>query len=110
MVKNEFLMCVWQKLKSQFTLLFSSFLVLFMNLTVLFGTIHEFQCTISANLYIYLQYFQQKIFNFSKIRGFQTHHLVCVWLQIKKLAYFTIQLIFLTTFWYYSWDPLYYFK
>ena len=98
MVKNELLMCVWQKLKSQRILLFNFFLVLFINLTVLFGIIHGFQCTISTNLYIYLQYFQQKIFNFSKISGFQTHHLVCVWLQIKKSAYFTIQLIFVTTF------------
>ena len=110
MVKNELLMCVWQKLKSQRILLFSLFLILFIDLTVLFGTIHGFQCTISTNLYIYLQYFQQIIFNFSKISGFQTHHLVCVWLQIKKSTYFTIQLIFVTTFWYYSWDPLYYFK
>jgi len=43
-------------------------------------------------------------------------HLVCVWLQIKKPVYFTIQLIFTIihgfhyTFWYYSWVPLYYFS
>ena len=72
MVKNEFLMCVWQKLKSQFILLFSLFLVLFMDLTVLFGTIYRFYYTISANFYLYLQYFQQKIFSFNKINGCQT--------------------------------------
>ena len=33
----------------------------------LFGTIYESYCTIFANFYIHLQYFQQKIFNFSKI-------------------------------------------
>ena len=37
----------------------------------LFGTIYGFQCTISANFYLYLQYFQQKIFSFNKISGSQ---------------------------------------
>ena len=37
------------------------------------GTIYEFHCTISANFYLYLQYFQQKVFSFSKISGSQTH-------------------------------------
>ena len=42
--------------------------------------------------------------------------LVYVWFQIKKSAYFTIQLIFATihgphyTFWYYLWVSLYYFS
>ena len=35
--------------------------------TTLFGTIYQFHYTILANFYFYLQYFQQKIFNFSKI-------------------------------------------
>ena len=30
-----------------------------MSLTTLFGIIHETYCTISANFYIHLQYFQQ---------------------------------------------------
>ena len=34
------------------------FLVLFMGLTILFGIIHGFHYTISANFYLYLQYFQ----------------------------------------------------
>ena len=38
---------------------------------VFFGIIHEFYCTILANFYLYLQYFQQKKFNFSKINGSQ---------------------------------------
>ena len=59
------------KLKSQFILLFSLFLLLFTNSIVLFDIIHEFHCTISANFYLYLQYFQQKVFNFNKINGFQ---------------------------------------
>ena len=40
--------------------------------TAFFSTIHRSHCTISSNFYIYLQYFQQKIFNFSKISGSQT--------------------------------------
>jgi len=36
-----------------------------------FGTIYGFYYTISVNFYIYLQYFQQKIFNFSTISEFQ---------------------------------------
>ena len=59
------------KLKSQFILLFSLFLLLFTNSIVLFYITHEFHYTISANFYLYLQYFQQKVFNFNKINGFQ---------------------------------------
>ena len=42
-----------------------------MGLTTLFGTIHEFYYTILANFYLYLQYFQQKVFSFRKISGSQ---------------------------------------
>ena len=35
--------------------------------------IHESHCTILANFYLYLQYFQQKVFSFSKISGSQTN-------------------------------------
>ena len=42
-----------------------------MSLTVLFGTIHEVHYIISVNFYLYLQYFQQKVFNFNKINKFQ---------------------------------------
>ena len=35
--------------------------------TTLFSTIYGFHSTISANFYLYLQYFQQKNFNFRKI-------------------------------------------
>ena len=42
--------CVFgYKLKSQPILLFSLFLLLFISLTTLFGTIHESYCTISSN-------------------------------------------------------------
>ena len=37
-----------------------------------FGTIHESHYTILANYYLYLQYFQQKVFNFGKISKSQT--------------------------------------
>ena len=61
-----------------------------MDSTALFGTIHGSYYTISANFYLYLQYYQQKIFNFSKISGSQTddkyylHYItlttkVCTW-------------------------------
>ena len=53
-------------------LLFSLFLLLFMGPTALFDIIHESYCTILAKFYLYLQYFQQKVFNFSKINGSQT--------------------------------------
>ena len=46
------------KLKSQLILPFNLFLLLFMNLTSLFGTIYEFHCIISAYFYFYLYYFQ----------------------------------------------------
>ena len=41
---------VWMKFNSLF-------LLLFMRLIVFFGTIYESYCIISANFYIYLQYF-----------------------------------------------------
>ena len=57
--------CVFgYQLKSQLILLFSLFLLQFMGSIALFGTIHEFHCTILANFYLYLQYFQQKSFQF----------------------------------------------
>ena len=42
-----------------------------MGLIVLFGIIYRFHCTISVNFYLYLQYFQQKVFSFYKISRFQ---------------------------------------
>ena len=57
----------------QLILLFKLFLLLFMSLTAFFGTILEFHCSISVNFYLYLQYFQQKVFNFSKKSGSQTN-------------------------------------
>ena len=55
------------KLKSQFILPFSLFLLLFMSLTALFGTIYSSYYTILFNFYLYLQFFQQKVFSFGKI-------------------------------------------
>ena len=43
-----------------------------MSSIVLFDTIHEPYYFISTNIYFYLQYFQQKIFNFNKINESQT--------------------------------------
>ena len=53
-------------------LLFSLFLLLFMSLTILFGIIHKSYYTISTKIYLYLPYFQQKNFSFSKISRSQT--------------------------------------
>jgi len=53
-----------------------------MGLTVFFDIIRESRYTISANFYLYLQYFQQKVFNFNKISGSR--------MGIKKLTFFTI--------------------
>ena len=66
--KKGFLFSVWNvstqtklrkcaldsKLKNQLILLFNLFLILFVGFTILFGTIHEFHCTILANFYLYL--------------------------------------------------------
>ena len=49
--------CVWQKLKNQIILLFSLFLLLLIGSIAFFGTIHGSYCTISANFYLYLQFF-----------------------------------------------------
>ena len=59
-------------LKNQHILLFNLFLLLFMGSTVLFSTIRGSHYTISTNFYFYLQYFQQKVFSFSKISKSQT--------------------------------------
>ena len=49
---------VWQNYFCQLILLFSLFLLLLMDFAVPFDIIHGSHCTISANFYIYLQYFQ----------------------------------------------------
>ena len=43
----------------------------YFTIQLIFDTIHGSYCTISSNFYIYLQYFQQKIFSFSNISGSQ---------------------------------------
>ena len=43
-----------------------------MGTTALFDVIYRCHCTILVNFYLYLQYFQQKVFNFSKISKFQS--------------------------------------
>ena len=45
-----------------------------MRLIIFLGTIYGSHCTISANFYLYLQYFQQKVFSFSKINESQTDY------------------------------------
>ena len=48
---------VWISIKMKIISLFSLFLLLFMSLIALFGTIHEPHYTILANFYLYLQHF-----------------------------------------------------
>ena len=56
----------------QLILLFNLFLLLFMASTAFFIIIHMSHFTILINFYLYLQYFQQKNFSFSKISRSQT--------------------------------------
>jgi len=46
--------CVWIDESCQLILLFGLFLLLFMGPIVLFDTIYEFHCIISANFYLHL--------------------------------------------------------
>ena len=59
--------CIWQLLflPTYFTIQLI-FITIYGHI-VFFGTIHESFYTISTNFYLYLQYFQQKVFNFNKI-------------------------------------------
>ena len=43
-----------------------------MGSTALFDIIHGFYYIISTNFYLYVQYFQLKVFSFNKISGSQT--------------------------------------
>ena len=57
----------WYTFTCQLILLFSLFLLLFIGLTALFSIIYESHYTISANFYLYLRYFQQKILSLRRI-------------------------------------------
>ena len=57
------------------------FLLLFMGPNVLFVTIHKSHYTISVNFYLYLQYFQQKVFSFNKISGLETQ-----WMNYRNFS------------------------
>ena len=67
----------------QLILLLSLFFILFMSPTTSFGTIYRSHCTISANFYLYLQYFQQKTFSFNKISRSQTDPNYGSWDQLE---------------------------
>ena len=64
------------KLKSQLILPFSLFLLLFMGPN----------CTVLTNFYLYLQYFQQKVFNFGKINGSQIDPTSTSYIQLNKIV------------------------
>ena len=42
------------------------FLLIYFTIQLIFAIIHESYCTISANIYLYLRYFQQKFFQFQQ--------------------------------------------
>ena len=74
-----------------------------MSLTALFGTIYESHYNILVNFYLYLQYFQQKIFNFNKISKSQTHPKCVFGFKLKGqlillLRLFLLLFISFTTF------------
>ena len=60
----------------QLILLFNLFLLLFIDFTALFGIIHESHYTISVNFYLYIQYFQQKKFQFQQNKQISNEPLV----------------------------------
>ena len=62
-----------------------------------FGTIYGSYCTISVNFYLYLQYFQQKVFSFSKINGSQTYP-QCVFGSSLKSQFILLFSLFLLLF------------
>ena len=70
--------------KMHIILLFNVFLLLFIGLITLFRTIYESYCIILTNFYLYLQYFQQKVFSFNKINGFQIDPMCWNFLMKKK--------------------------
>ena len=75
-------MCVWLQIKKPTYFIIQLIFVTIYGPHYTFGTIHDptaffsiiygSHYTISANFYFYLQYFQQKIFNFCKISEPQT--------------------------------------
>ena len=72
----------------QLILLFNLFLLLFIDLIVLFNSTYGSYCTISANSYLYLPYFQQKNFSFNKISRSQRNTKCCesLWEGSRKLG------------------------
>ena len=59
LISTSFLVRICNRIKIKIILLFSLFLLLFIDLTTHFDISHKPHCTISTNFYIYLQYFQQ---------------------------------------------------
>ena len=88
------------------------FLLLFTSFNVLFVTIHKSHYTTSANFYLCLQYFQQKIFSFNKINESQIDPLCeeeensisvrLAWIIFANLFYYS------TYFCNYSWVTLHF--
>ena len=84
----------------QLILLFSLFLILFMSLIALFDTIHGSHYTISTNFYLYLQYFQQKVFSFNKINESQIDFKLFSNEHLVPFLFFVV--IFKKMFWIHS--------
>ena len=92
----------------QFILLFSLFLLLFIGFIELFGIIYEFYCTISTNFYLYLQYFQQKVFSFNKIRESQIDPMGLFGIHLFGKNWKASLFYYLFYFCYYLWVSLHF--
>ena len=90
----------------QFILLFSLFLLLFMDFIELFGITYGFHYTISTNFYLYLQYFQQKVFSFNKIWGSQTDPMGLFGIHLFGKNWKVSLFYYLFYFCYYLWVSL----
>ena len=64
-----YVVCIWLQIKKSVYFIIQLIFVIIYDSIALFGVIHGSHCTISANFYLYLLYFQQKNFNFN----FSTH-------------------------------------
>ena len=59
-----YVMCIWLQIKKSVYFIIQFIFVIIYDSIAPFGVIHGSHCTISANFYLYLLYFQQKKFQF----------------------------------------------
>ena len=71
------------------------FLLTYFTIQLIFTTIYESHCTISMNFYLYLLYFQQKIFSFNKI---SEHFIILLLFKKQKTWIHVAMLILMNTY------------